>query len=197
MAPEYPIIVGVGQITNRAVDAQTSKEPLELMELAARRAETDAGGGALLANVDSVQVVGVLSWPSADPPADLAARLGAHPSQTLYTTIGGNTPQSLVNETAERIVRGDVRLALLAGGDAVHSLRLARKRNEQLSWTARGQPATNWGDGRPGSNELEGRHGATPQGKLTANRIITGFFTDTHTLFRLIHCLVSICRTPY
>ncbi len=161
MAPEYPIIVGVGQITNRSVDTQTAKDPLELMELASRLAEADAGGSELLAKVDSVQVVGVLSWPSADPPADLAARLEAHPSETLYTTIGGNTPQSLVNETAERIVRGDVRLALLAGADAVHSLRLARKRNEQLSWAERGQPATNWGDGRPGSNELEGRHGAT------------------------------------
>ncbi len=161
MPPEFPIIVGVGQITNRSVDAQTSKEPLELMDLAAKRAEEDAGVGALLAKVDSVQVVGVLSWPSAGPPADLAARLGAQPSETLYTTIGGNTPQSLVNETAERIVRGDVLLALLAGADAVHSLRLARKCDEQLSWASRGQPATNWGDGRPGSNELEGRHGAT------------------------------------
>ena len=161
MAPEYPIIVGVGQITNRSVDAQTAKEPLELMDLASRRAEADAGGGALLANVDSVQVVNVLSWPSVDPPADLAARLEARPSETVYTTIGGNTPQSLVNETAERIVRGQVRLALIAGADAVHGLRVARKSGEQLSWPTRGQPSPNWGDGRPGSSELEGRHGAT------------------------------------
>ena len=161
MASEYPIIVGVGQITNRSVDAQSAKEPLELMNLAASRAETDAGAGALLANVDSVQVVNVLSWPSADPPADLAARLEARPSETIYTTIGGNTPQSLVNETAERIVRGQVRLALLAGADAVHGLRVARKSGEQLSWATRGQPTPNWGDGRPGSSELEGRHGAT------------------------------------
>ncbi len=161
MASDFPIIVGVGQITNRSVDAATAKAPLELMEIAAKRAEMDAGAGALLANVDSVQAVGVLSWPSADPAVDLAARLEARPAETLYTTIGGNTPQSLVNETAERIVRGDVRLALLAGADAVHSLRLAAKRGEQLSWADRGQPKTNWGDGRPGSNELEGRHGAT------------------------------------
>ncbi|MCH8008579.1 MAG: acetyl-CoA acetyltransferase, partial [Chloroflexi bacterium] len=103
VALEYPIIVGAGQLTNRSVDAQTAKEPLELMELASRRAEADAGGGALLAKVDSVQVVNVLAWPSADPPADLAARLNAQPSETFYTTIGGNTPQSLVNDTAERI----------------------------------------------------------------------------------------------
>ena len=42
MAPDYPIIVGVGQITNHSVDAQTAKEPLELMEIASRRAEADA-----------------------------------------------------------------------------------------------------------------------------------------------------------
>ena len=115
MPLEYPIIVGAGQLTNRSVDAQTAKEPLELMELASRRAEADAGGGALLAKVDSVQVVNVLAWPSADPPADLAARLNARPSETFYTTIGGNTPQSLVNDTAERIARGQVRLALPVG----------------------------------------------------------------------------------
>ncbi len=161
MAPEYPIIVGAGQITNHSVDAETAKEPLELMELVARRAETAAGTGGLLAKVDSMQIVSVFSWPSADPPADLAARLGAQPSDAIYTTIGGNTPQSLVNETAERIARGDVRLALLAGADSIHSLRMARKLGEQLSWPERGQPATNWGDERPGSNEMEGRHGAT------------------------------------
>lgn len=161
MALEYPIIVGAGQITNRSVDAQTAKEPLELMDLAARRAEADAGGGALLAKVDSVQVVNVLSWPSADPPGDLAARLQARPSETFYTHIGGNTPQSLVNDTAERIARGQVRLALLVGADAMHGLRVARKSGEQLPWADRGQPAPNCGDGRPGSSELEGRHGTT------------------------------------
>ena len=160
MAPEYPIIIGVGQITNRSIDARTAKQPLELMDLAARRAEADAAGGALLAKVDSVQVVNVLSWPSADPPADLAARLAARPSEILYTTIGGNTPQSLVNETAERIARGQVRLALLAGADAVHSIRVARKSGDELPWADRGQPAPNWGDRRPGSNELEARHSA-------------------------------------
>ncbi len=161
MASDYPIIVGVGQITNRAEELREAKEPLDLMVAAARGAEEDAGMPGLLAKVDSVRVVNVMSWPSADPPADLAGRVGAQPSERLYSTIGGNTPQWLVNETAERIVQGKVRLALLAGAEAVHSLLLARKQGERLPWSPRGQPQPNAGDRRVGTRELETKHGAT------------------------------------
>ena len=161
MASDYPIIVGVGQITHRAAGLSEASEPIDLMEAAARRAEADAGTSGLLAQVDSVQVVNIISWPSTDPPADLATRIGAGPGERLYTTIGGNTPQWLVNETAERIVQGRVRLALLAGAEAMHSSRLARKRGERLPWPPRGRPQPDIGDARVGSSELEAKHGAT------------------------------------
>lgn len=160
MANDYPVIVGVGQVTNRAKDLREAREPLDLMAEAARNAEEDAGVSGLLAKADSVRVVSVLSWPSQDPPADLAARAGAPPGERVYTTIGGNTPQWLVNETAEAIVKGDVRLALLAGAEAMHSLRLARKAGQQPDWTPRGRPKANAGDARLGISELENLHGA-------------------------------------
>jgi len=160
VASDYPVIVGVGQVTNRAKDLREAREPLDLMTEAARRAEDDAGVSGLVAKADSVRVVSVLSWPSQDPPADLAARAGAPPGERIYTTIGGNTPQWLVNETAAAIVRGDVRLALLAGAEAMHSLRLARKAGQQPDWTPRGRPKANAGDARFGISELESLHGA-------------------------------------
>ncbi len=159
MASEYPVIVGVAQITNRD-DLRDARPPLDLMAAAARKAEEDSGVRGLLASVDSLRVVNVLSWASADPPADLAAVLGAPPGERIYTTIGGNTPQWLVNETAERIVRGQVRVALLAGAEALHSTRLARRRGEQLPWAPRARPQPNLGDGRLGSDEPEEKHGA-------------------------------------
>lgn len=158
---DYPVIAGVGQVTNRARELRDAREPLDLMAEAARRAEEDAGLAGLLAKADSVRVVSVLSWPSQDPPSDLAARAGAPPGERLYTTIGGNTPQWLVNETAEAIVRGDVRVALLAGAEAMHSMRLARKAGQQPDWSPRGRPKANAGDARFGVSELEHLHGAS------------------------------------
>ena len=160
MPAPLPIVVGAGQLTNHTGDLSAAREPLDLMASVARAAEADAGAGGLLAKVDSVQVVNILSWPSADPPADLARRIGAEPRERIYTTIGGNTPQWLVNETAERIVRGGLRVALLAGAEAVHSVRRARKEGTKLDWSPRGQPSPNAGDGRQGVSELEVKHGA-------------------------------------
>jgi acetyl-CoA C-acetyltransferase len=157
---EYPVIIGVGQVTNRANDISEAKQPIELMEIAAQNAEEDAGVRGLLSKVESLRVVNVVSWPTDDPAGDLAARLGASPSERVYTTLGGNTPQWQVNEASERIARGDVRLSLIAGAEAIHSLRLARKSGERLPWPARGRPEPNAGDARPGFSALEHAHGA-------------------------------------
>ncbi len=43
MAENYPVIVGVGQLTNRSERVEDAIEPAEMMERAARAAEGDAG----------------------------------------------------------------------------------------------------------------------------------------------------------
>src|SRR5438105_3502935 len=102
-----PVIIGVGQFTNRAEDLEEAIEPLVMMERVARAAAEDAGGGVkLLARLDSVKVVNIMSWPYTDAPGALAERLGAAPVQKLYSAVGGETPQRLVNETAQAIVEG-------------------------------------------------------------------------------------------
>ena len=67
---------------------------------ARRRPTMPARDDALLARIDSLAVVNVFCWPYANAPRLLAERLGVHPAEELYTTVGGNTPQWLVNETA-------------------------------------------------------------------------------------------------
>ncbi len=158
---DLPVIVGVGQYVNRSQDLDDAREPADMMALVARAAEDDAGVEGILARLDSIQVVNVLSWPYPDAPALLAERLGARPAHTLYSSVGGETPQRLVNETAERIARGQTRVALLAGAEAMHSFRLARARGVRLPWTPRGVPQSIAGDMRPGNSETEARHGAT------------------------------------
>jgi acetyl-CoA C-acetyltransferase len=152
-----PILVGAGQLTQRDVAPAEALEPLAMMEVVARRAADDAGAGAaLLARVDSLAVVNVFCWPYANPPRLLAERLGIHPDEKLYTTVGGSTPQWLVNETAARIASGRVRVALLTGAEAVRTVMQARKARLRLRWSGGGDgPPSMVGDARDGTSEHE------------------------------------------
>ncbi len=146
----YPVIVGVGQWTNRSERLEDAAEPLEMMARVARAAEEDSGAPGLLSKLDSVQVVNIMSWPYADAPGALAERIGASPSHKVYTAVGGETPQRLVNEAAEAIAEGTIRVALIAGAEALNSRRLARKAGEHLDWSLRGNPEHVVGDTRAG-----------------------------------------------
>jgi acetyl-CoA C-acetyltransferase len=155
-----PVLVGVGQLTNRTRDPREVKEPLAMMAEVAEIAARDAEAPRLLHELDSVTVINVISRSYPDPARQLAERIGACPSERLYTTMGGNSPQWRVNETADRIGRGEVRLALIAGAEAMHGLRLARRAGVQLDWSTAGTAASMVGDGRWGSSPLEQRHHA-------------------------------------
>ena len=159
MDDRLPIIVGVGQVTQRP-GAERPREPLALMAEAARLAQADAGAGDLLHELDSVRVVNVISWPSRSPAHDLANALAVAPREALYTHIGGNTPQWLVNESAQAIHEGDLRFVLIAGAEAMYSARRARARGVDLGWSPRGAPAPDVGDARAGTSETEIKHGA-------------------------------------
>lgn len=154
-----PVLIGAAQYTHHPDRADECPEPLAMMEAVARAACQDAGSDRVLPAVDSVQVVNIFCWTYADPPGMLAARLGIAPRHRLYTAIGGNTPQWLVNGAADAIARGEIEVALLAGAEAMRTLRSYRSRNAMPPWTVtEGRPQMT-GDLRPGVNDLEVRHG--------------------------------------
>jgi acetyl-CoA C-acetyltransferase len=155
-----PILVGAGQLTQRDVAPEQALEPVAMMAAAAWSAAEDAGGGErLLAAADRVAVVNVFSYPYGNAPRLLAERIGAHPSEELTTTIGGNTPQSLVNLMARRIAAGEVGVALLAGAEAVRTVARARKARVSLAWGGGDGSPTVLGDARDGTSEHELAHG--------------------------------------
>jgi acetyl-CoA C-acetyltransferase len=160
MDDNLPIIVGVGQVTQRP-QTERPREPLALMTEAARLAETDAGAGDLLHELDSIRVINIMSWPSKDPARDLAHALAVAPREALYTHIGGNSPQWQVNQAAQAIHDGEVKLALIAGAECMYSARRARAKGVDLGWSPRGTPAPDVGDARAGISDIEGKHGAT------------------------------------
>src|SRR5687768_9697501 len=129
MDDRTPILIGCGQLTQREVEPEEALSPLNMMVETARRAADDSGSGVrLLEQVDSIAVNAVLFWRYDNAPRLLAERIGAHPTDERTTAIGGNSPQLLVNDTAERIATGRVRLALLAGAEAAATLARARKK---------------------------------------------------------------------
>jgi len=156
-----PILIGAGQMTQRDVDPADALEPVDMMADAARLAAEDAGADArLLARLDTVAVVNIIAWHYSNAPAALAERLGAQPTRQLYTTVGGNTPQWLVNEMAAEIAAGRVRIALLAGAEAVRTLLRAQRTHTRVPWSngGAGSPAM-IGDPRQGTTEHEINHG--------------------------------------
>jgi acetyl-CoA C-acetyltransferase len=70
-----------------------------------------------------------------NPPSTLAARLGLQARRSVYSVVGGDQPQALVNEFAEAIFAGGVRSALLAGAEATAAMKLAMRSGAKLDWS--------------------------------------------------------------
>ncbi len=133
--PRSPVIVGVGQITHRADGFDDALEPSLLMARAIERAAADAGLAGV-PNPDALRVVSLLSWRYRDPARFVAAALGIEPGERGLSTMGGNSPQTLVNITAGEIQRGELDLAILTGAEAWRTRRRARRAGVELGWTA-------------------------------------------------------------
>jgi acetyl-CoA C-acetyltransferase len=162
MTTPQPLVVGAGQVVDRvSTDPREGKEPLALMEIAARRALDEAGASGIADRLDTLAVVTNVFHDYGDTATLLAERLGVRPARRLVTTWGGNTPQSLVNHLCDEIAAGRSELALLAGAEAVATIRALGKAGVTPAWTPhRDTDVPRWGDMRAGTSDLESRHGA-------------------------------------
>ena len=146
--PQTPIMVGVGQIV-RHWDGQSIEDapgPLGLQLAAANRALADSGAGDALrrmidgvvvvrANHDSIEGARHPFGRCTNPPATLAAKLGVKGARCIYSVVGGDQPQALVNEAAEAIFAGDAEAVLLAGAEATAAMKQALKARLTLDWS--------------------------------------------------------------
>ena len=114
-------------------------EPVALWEEVCRAAASDTGAPAdrVLSAAGSLDVLYCQSWPYDDPPGRLAARLGIDPARRRYSGIGGTTPHLLVAGAAEAIVRGELDVALVVGGEALETVRQAKRAGLRLEWSHR------------------------------------------------------------
>ena len=159
-----PVIVGVAQLRRRPeLDGPFEPiEPVRLMLEAVRRAAGDAGDPALCEKPDYVGTVPPMAWGYEDAPARLAELLGASPAHRYEPKPGGNSPLELVHHAAAAIARGEARIAVLAGAEAILARQRAAREGLSLDhWSPqpdppidtvlRGQP--------PMTSPLEMRHG--------------------------------------
>jgi acetyl-CoA C-acetyltransferase len=187
--PRTPVIVGAGQATQRPEDPARAREPIELLTDAARAADADAGASrSVLAALDTIAVADIVSWKYPDPGALLGRRVGAQARTTMTTTVGGNSPQLLVNELAHAVARGDVRAALVGGAECVYTRWRARREPKVwLDWTQADDPpcANVVGDPRAGTNDYEMAHTAVAPTQIyplfeTALRAEAGRTVEEH-----------------
>lgn len=121
-----PIIVGVGDVRNISTRVEDAREPADLMIKAIEKAlqDTDLESiASLRRQIDSIDVVRTWTWAYADLPGLLAEKLEitAPLKHKLCTTNGGNQPAKILDEAARRIARGENRLAIITGGEALAS----------------------------------------------------------------------------
>lgn len=148
IAPNTPVLVGVGQIVShwRPGSDEAAPSPQSLRAEAARRALADSGvAHALAASIDRVVALRTMldSVPGApqpfgrcaNPPGTLAADIGLSPRDAIYSQVGGDQPQTLVNQSAAAIFAGECRAILLAGCEATAAMKAALKASMALDWS--------------------------------------------------------------
>lgn len=139
-----PVIVGAGQTVSHwdgTGGAEAAPSSVTLAAEASRRALADADVSA-----NEIQWLGVIrtnedSIPTPPPfgenknvPGSIAREIGAKPAHTIYSGVGGQSPQQYVNEAAALIHAGEADCALVTGGESIGAAKTARRAGITLDW---------------------------------------------------------------
>ena len=90
-----------------------------------------------LARIDDLGLVHCQSWQYDAPTQRLADRLRLGPGHRAQSILAGTSPQRLLNAAAERMLRGETRLALVVGGEALATRAHLRRAGETPEWSNR------------------------------------------------------------
>ena len=127
--PRQPVLVGIGTCMQREDVLARSKEPMDLMLEAVRRAGMDAGGAHTLSGVQSIAVPKG-RWRYRNPAGEIARNMGAEAATTVLASVGV-LQQSLMGDACNRIAKGEIDSALIVGADAGHRIACAKKMGER------------------------------------------------------------------
>lgn len=142
-----PVIVGVADVKNRSTAVEDAKEPAQLMLEAIRLALEDASESQVTLQklkeaIDSINVVRTWTWPYADLPGLLAEKLDIQKKHGHYSEHGGNQPAKLLDNAALRVAKGESKVAVVTGAEALASLTACFKNGAipPPGWTEPSEP---------------------------------------------------------
>jgi acetyl-CoA C-acetyltransferase len=147
-----PIIVGVGQFTDRLdTPAYRGLSNVDLAAEAGRRALADAGGsgsraddsfashidaiGTMRTFEDSVPRYATPFGKSNNFPNSVAKRLGIAPKVAVWASVGGETPQTLLSEFFERLAEGELQMGLIVGAEAISTAKHLVAQQKTVDWS--------------------------------------------------------------
>jgi acetyl-CoA C-acetyltransferase len=145
--PRTPVLVGVGQFTERIDDADyRGMSAVDLATEAARAALADTGANA--ANVAKAvdTVFGLRQFEISGPmpaafgksnnyPRSVMNRLGGDPARVVLEPVGGQSPQKLVTEAGNAIAAGDADVVMIMGSEPGSTARYFAKRDDKPDFT--------------------------------------------------------------
>ncbi len=126
--PRTPVLIGSGQVNQ--YDDDEMPDPVGLIAMAARQAVLPH----VLEAVDAIRIVNVLSWRYRDPGRLLGQQINAADFTSRYSGVGGNVPQSLVNEACLDIQRGRADVVLIGGGERWRTRMRLRAEGARPDW---------------------------------------------------------------
>src|ERR1700749_1016937 len=146
--PRTPVVVGVGQFTERIDDAgYRGMSSVDLATEAVRAALADTGAD-VGAVAQAIEVFAGLRqfeiWtPFTKPPLgcsdnyvrSVATRVGADPPRAVLEPSGGNGPQKLMTEFAGTIAAGDIEVALILGSEPGSTAKYFAGRDDKPDFT--------------------------------------------------------------
>ena len=131
--PRTPVLIGTGQVVQRAEGIDDARDAVALMGEAITLAARDAGLTSV-PNPDAIRVVSLLSWKYGNPAQLIAEDLGLSPRETGLSAMGGNTPQTLVNAASREILSGKADLIILTGGEVTRTRARYNKAGKEPNW---------------------------------------------------------------
>ena len=143
--PRTPVLVGVGQFTERIDDPDyRGMSAVDLATAAARAALADTGAKGVAKAVDTV--FGLRQFEISGPmparlgksnnyPRSVMNRLGGDPARVVLEPVGGQGPQKLVTEAGNAIAAGEADVVLIMGSEPGSTARYFADRDDKPDFT--------------------------------------------------------------
>jgi acetyl-CoA C-acetyltransferase len=145
--PRTPVLVGVGQFTERIDDPDyRGMSAVDLATAAAEAALADTGVNVATVAKTVDTVFGLRQFEISGPmpavfgksnnyPRSVMNRLGGDPARVVLEPVGGQSPQKLVTEAGNAIVAGDADVVMIMGSEPGSTARYFANRDDKPDFT--------------------------------------------------------------